>query len=416
MKEMQSDRRTRIIFFDEAVAFGGSVVVLAHLLQHLDRREFLPMVVTSLDDIHVQQLFRPEDVLCRFRPLLNYSHRIRWMGRCPSLRTWFRRSWAYLFTVAAAITNLPQYLYLLFKVAKARPSLVHVNNGSEGFAAAKVLRIPFIVHLHGIGPDSLQGPYDIRSNAALFISISKYITSEAIKLGVASDRIVDLPNPAPTLVKREISDDQWRTKFSLPPNAIVIAHVGRLVRWKGQLEFLEAFSKVAQDNPNSYALIVGDDGEAFSSEYPRSLRELAAARKIETQVVFAGHVQNILELMAFADIVVHSSIVPEPFGLVITEAMSVGTAVIAANSGAPVEIVEHGVTGMLVDPTDPNQFAAIIANLLSDEKMRLRIAVAGQCVARERYSLEHYARRAGAIYGMVLASQDLSLKNSGDLF
>ena len=43
------DNRIRIVLFDEAVAFGGSVVVLAHLLNNLDRRTFQPLVVTSLD-------------------------------------------------------------------------------------------------------------------------------------------------------------------------------------------------------------------------------------------------------------------------------------------------------------------------------------------------------------------------------
>jgi glycosyltransferase involved in cell wall biosynthesis len=247
--------------------------------------------------------------------------------------------------------------------------------------------------------------YDTRQRAAQFVSISKYITAEAIKIGVPASRILDIPNPAPVLNGTSVTPQQWRDRFKLPSNAIVLAHVGRMVRWKGQLEFLDAFSQIAANHPNAYALIVGDDVEGLDSDYPRVLKRLVAERGLSAQVVFTGHIDNIMELMAFADVVVHSSIEPEPFGLVITEAMSAGAAVIAARLGAPIDLVNHGITGLLVDPTNTVEFSQALVTLISDESLRKRITAQGQRDAHEKYSLDSFAKQLEAVYRQVAKPQ-----------
>ncbi|HEY4340973.1 MAG TPA: glycosyltransferase family 4 protein [Steroidobacteraceae bacterium] len=397
----KSNDRIRVLFFDEAVAFGGSVVVLAHLFDHIDRTRFQPLLVTSLDEGSIRKLFRPEDVLCWYQPRLDYSDRMRWMTRCPSRLGLIRRLWAYAFTVAATLLNLPRHVRLFYRVWKSGPAIVHINNGHEGLAAVRLFRFPMIIHLHGISHDFLFGPFDTRVHTRAFVSISKYITSQAIKYGVPPQRILDIPNPAPVPAPSSVSDDAWRERFKLPPDAVVFAHVGRLIRWKGQLEFLEAFAKMAPDCPHAYALIVGDDVEGFSTQYPQSLRDLVQHEGLTGRAVFAGHIDNILELMEFADVVVHSSIDPEPFGLVITEAMSAGAAVIAARLGAPIELIDQGVTGMLVDPKDVTEFAAALRELATDAPRRKQLALAGQLVAREKYSPQSFARQMEAVYEKV---------------
>src|SRR5262249_4657675 len=162
-------------------------------------------------------------------------------------------------------------------------------------------------------------------------------------------------------------------KYGVPEGAVVLAHVGRVIRWKGQLEFLKAFSRMAALCPEAFVLVVGDDVEEFSSEYPRSLRELVAEHGLKDRVVFTGYVANVLSLMSAADIVVHSSIHPEPFGLVITEAMAAGAAVVAARLGAPTEIVTHGVTGLLIDPENEQEFAAALVALVENPQRRREI-------------------------------------------
>lgn len=400
-----SAQRTRIVFFDEAVAFGGSVVVLAHLLDNLDRTRFQPFVVTSLDAPSIRKLFRSEDVLCWFQPRLSYAHRIRWMSKCPISAEWARRLWAYLFTGIAFLANLPGHIRLFAKVWLTHPDIIHVNNGREGLMAAKFFRFPFVLHFHGMTHGFIYGTYDVRFAAAAFVSISKFITDEAIKLGVPADRITDIPNPAPRFERSEVDRAAWRSKFGLKDEMVAFAHVARVIRWKGQLEFLQAFAIAAPKCPDAVALIVGDDVEGLSAEYPKSLRAVVAEAGLQDRVIFTGHVENIVSLMSAMDVVVHSSIDPEPFGLVITEAMAAGTAVIAARLGAPIEIVEHGVSGLLVDPKDSIEFAHAIESLAKDPQTRQKLGEEGQRMARTRYAPELFAERIQAVYDAILQRQ-----------
>lgn len=391
----------RVVFFDEAIGFGGSVVVLSHLLRYLDRSRYVPLVVTSLDPAATRTLFDPADLLHQYRPHLQYATRLKWMSRCPGKGTFLRKLWAYAFSCASAVANLVPMIRMLRKVRRARPSIIHVNNGAEGLLAARLLRVPFVWHLHGVPTELVRGTYNAKQAAAAFISISQYIASEVIRHGADPARIHLVPNPTPGTLPGPHVKAAWRARLHLPENAVVIAHVGRLVRWKGQKEFLQAFSRIASRHPNAIALIVGDDVEGHASEYPMELRQYVREHELEHRVLFTGHVDSIMEIMTLSDVVVHSSIEPEPFGLVIIEAMIAGAAVIAARLGAPVEIIEHEITGLLVDPRDTAEFAAALEQLLAGDEKRRRLAYAGQRAASERYSPETFARSVGAVYEQI---------------
>lgn len=398
MSQVTAENKTKILFIDEAVAFGGSVVVLSHLIGHLDRSKFTPLLVTSLDAGSVAKLFRPEDVLCRFHPPMSYASRARWMARCPVKHSLVTTAWAYAFTVVSKIANFPQHFRLYRSIKQARPAILHHNNGREGLIAARRFGIPLVFHLHGMWPQMLYEPFDTRPYASVYVSISKHISTLALQFGVPPEKLVDVPNPAPVAELPPGSREAWRKKLGLPADAVVLAHIGRLVRWKGQVEFIEAFARIAAQAPHAVALIVGDDVEGLESEYPEQLRQLAKERGLQSQMRFTGHIEDILGLMSAADIVVHSSTYPEPFGLVITEAMAVGSAVIAASRGAPLEIIDDGVTGLLVDPDNADEFGAGLLRLISDSALRERVSAAGKRRALDVYSPQSIARRFEELY------------------
>lgn len=397
-----SNKKIKVAFFDEAVAFGGSVVVLAHLFNHIDRTKFIPQLVTSLDEESLKFLFKPEDVLCWFKPKLHYASRARWMNHCPGSSQGIKRIWAYLFTLASYVANFPAYAHLFFKIAMNKPDIVHFNNGKEGLLIAKAFDIPMVWHLHGFAEDSVQKIIAMQRYNVPMVSISRYISEEAIKSGAKPENVFDIPNPAPTFSPSKLTRDEWRAHYKIPRNAIVCAHVGRVVRWKGQLEFLQAFAEITTRCPDAIALIVGDDVEGLSSDYPTALRQLVKEKHLEDKVIFTGHVSNIVELMSFSDVVVHSSIEPEPFGLVITEAMIAGAAVIAARLGAPIEIIDEGKTGLLVDPQNTTEFAAALLSLVTDKELRETLAAAGQTMATQRYSPVLFASKMEGVYQLVM--------------
>jgi len=110
-------------------------------------------------------------------------------------------------------------------------------------------------------------------------------------------------------------------------------------------------------------------------------------------------------MYADLDILVHASIEPEPFGLVITEAMVHGVPVIAANTGAPLEIIRHGVTGFVVDPNDTEQLTSRIVDLATDSELRRRIGERGRRDALDRFNAPSYAKRFEDLYDQEIAAK-----------
>jgi glycosyltransferase involved in cell wall biosynthesis len=119
-------------------------------------------------------------------------------------------------------------------------------------------------------------------------------------------------------------------------------------------------------------------------------------------VHFLGHRDDVPEILAALDVLVHVPSAPEPFGRVVAEAMAVGKPVVAARAGGLPEIVEHEVTGLLVPPGDPSACAAAVLRLLADPALRARLGTAGRRRAEERFDPAAHAERVVAAYREVL--------------
>ncbi|MFD0363303.1 glycosyltransferase family 4 protein [Nocardia sp. GCM10030253] len=161
------------------------------------------------------------------------------------------------------------------------------------------------------------------------------------------------------------------------PEETVVAVVGRLSPWKGQDVLLRA-AAAAKVRPHRIFLVGGTffDEEPYRAELERLARDLALP------VTFTGHVEDPNTHLRDADILVHCSVLPEPFGQVVVEGMHAGCAVIAAGPGGPAEIVEPGVSGLLVDGGDAHQLTAALDTLIEDPALRTRLAAAGRVRAR----------------------------------
>ena len=114
-------------------------------------------------------------------------------------------------------------------------------------------------------------------------------------------------------------------------------------------------------SPGSVCVIAGEGSQRETLEV-----------RIETlglreSVRLAGFCRDVLSLVNAADVFVLPSLA-EPFGLVVIEAMSLAKPVVATRAGGPIEIIEHGLTGLLVPPANPAGLAEGINRLLLDEE------------------------------------------------
>ncbi|MFB6232005.1 MAG: glycosyltransferase family 4 protein [Salinibacter sp.] len=163
---------------------------------------------------------------------------------------------------------------------------------------------------------------------------------------------------------------------------------GRLAPWKGQHVVLEALT----DLPDAHALLVGDTLFRGDEPYEETLRRTARHLNVADRVHFLGFRDDVPRLMTLVDLVLHTSVAPEPFGRVIVEGMLAGTPVIATRAGGPTEIVREPDTGVLVPPDDPQALATAVEDLLSAPDRTRSMGRAAQAYARRHFSLDRMRR------------------------
>jgi glycosyltransferase involved in cell wall biosynthesis len=165
----------------------------------------------------------------------------------------------------------------------------------------------------------------------------------------------------------------------------VVGFVGRIEPRKGVLDLIAAAPAIRAASPGAEVVIVGDDPwDAF----PDYLAQVRAAR----DVVHVSWHDNAPGLMRHFDVLVAPSH-QEPFGTVISEAMAVGTPVVATRVGGLAEVVDDGVTGLLVEPGEPDALAAAVLEVLG---RRDAMSAAAREAAR-RFGADAYADRVEAL-------------------
>jgi glycosyltransferase involved in cell wall biosynthesis len=133
----------------------------------------------------------------------------------------------------------------------------------------------------------------------------------------------------------------------------------------------------------------------------------------ESSVVFTGWLADPRPMLAQMDVCLCPSLEPEPFGLVVLEAMILGVPVIASRHGGPLDIIEEGRDGLFFAPGDAEELAAHIVSLLGDAPLASRLARAGGDKVRSRYSIEAIVPRIEESYERVMSRRGAGRGKSG---
>jgi glycosyltransferase involved in cell wall biosynthesis len=197
-----------------------------------------------------------------------------------------------------------------------------------------------------------------------------------------------------------------RRTLNLPLDAKIIVLAARMARWKGHAVFLRALRSLIEHDPSVLGIMVGGYSEADNvpgplgggEPYQRELIALAHELGLTEHVLFTGQAPSTLPYFAAADVVVHTSLLPEPFGRVLIEAMAAARPVVAVDAGGPREIVVPQVTGLLTPPGDAPALAEALMTLLKDSELRTRMGLAGRARAEREYSLACMAQRLTEVW------------------
>lgn len=233
----------------------------------------------------------------------------------------------------------------------------------------------------------------------LVICVSRRVEEDLLAAGVAPGRITVVHNCLMLdQYDRSIRSGGFREEITVSPGATVIANIGRLSPEKGQADFLRCAKGVVDAGVNACFLLIGTgaDEEALK----RQAQELGIAHAVR----FLGYRGDMNRIYRDIDVVVQSSYT-EGLPNVILEALWMRVPVVATAVGGTSEIVEHDVSGLLVEPGAPQSLTDAILRVVRETGLRERLTVAGEDVIRLRFDFVQRTRRMMEIYESMAPQQ-----------
>jgi glycosyltransferase involved in cell wall biosynthesis len=295
---------------------------------------------------------------------------------------------------------LAALLRFLWMVAAGEVRLVHVHSASDAsflrkaafIAVALAARLPVIFHLHG------GGFFDFYRDRCgpLRRLLVRFLLNRV-------DRIVTLSEEG----ARRIAGITGNPRVSVLPNMVdmrafratphqgegaELLFLGRLDPTKGVDELLQAGAKLRARFPR-LRLVIAGAGDVRAVEARATVLGIADAVELPGWVV-GERKQALLERASVFVLPSHVENMP----VSVLEAMAAGVPVVATRVGAIPEVVEHGVTGLLVPPRDAAALALALETMLADPQRCRRMGAAARARAQRHYSVEQVMPRLEAIY------------------
>ena len=227
--------------------------------------------------------------------------------------------------------------------------------------------------------------------ADCFIAASEAIRKMLVADGVPEDRTVTVHEGIDVEHVLAAPPVNVHEAFWLPHEAPVVGNVAALVPHKGQRYLVEAAHRVVQEIPDARFVVLGE------GELRDHLEKQVRDHYLEKHVLLPGFRTDVLGCMKAFDLFVMSS-VTEGLGTSILDAMACGRPVVATSAGGIPEIVEDGVTGLLVPPRDAAALADAIVRMLRDAPLRKRMGEAGLSRVRERFTVERMVEGTAGVY------------------
>jgi len=370
---------------------GGSHTCLYELVKGLDRSKYEPLVILS-SDIPIRKEFEKVcKVILVARKFRGPSHQGHF---APSK---VRATGRYLSDIVFDL--LPGTLTIVRIIRQEGIDIIHVNNaleqGCEAIMAAKLCRIPCIVHQRGIGKVNRLARF-LSKYVDVLICISEAVRQRYLTERVSPKRVVRIYDGIDFLTTVPmVSSEMMQYALGIENKGPIVGIVGTIQPWKGQREVILAIKEVKKQFQDIRCLIVGG---IFDPVYRNEIKKLVAELELTDNIYLLGYRKDVLDVMNTMDVVIHASTSPEPFGRVLIEAMTLGKPLIATRAGGPLEIIEDRVNGLLVPPRDPEALGSAVKLLLENKMFSAKIAEAGRERVKQLFTLGSTIQETENIY------------------
>lgn len=288
-------------------------------------------------------------------------------------------------------------------------SIIHANeivSAMYGVRAARDLGIPMLVHMRGAKAKhahSWLAHRYVSPAATRYLAVSQAVRRMLLDHGIDGDRIQVLYNG----VDPRFLTDTPPERIPLEGTGPHIGIFGLITPIKGHHVLLEAVKPLVKTWPGLQVHVVGSAAHEDDVAYESRVRAQAAQPALSGRVHFHGFSDEIPRWMATMKVVALCTTIPEALPNSVLEAMALGTYVVGTAHGGTVEIIEDGVTGRLVPPSDVPALTEALRDLLSrpdDDPMRAR----GRVFVREKFHPEENRRQVRKVWEELIAGSETS--------
>jgi len=380
-----------VLFIETSTGFGGSAKYLLELLKRIDPLQFNPTVIFSGEGSNIRKIkalgIPCERIGLSFPeikpPILSYAYQLFWL----------------IFIL------LPKAFLIWMKIRKHRVKIVYLNNEIlshiPAILAAKMGNCKIICHNHGLRKLTFL-ERQLAEDIDWFVCVSQ-ASYEAIRKNIEKKPATVVYNGLDMKDYRleKIKIDQGFN--TLKKTRWLIGIFGRIVEWKGHTTFIYAAVKVLKKFPHTVFVIIGDDLSP-QKFFLNQLKKEISSLKLDDYFIFTGWREETNSLVYGLDVVVHPSILPEPFGLSVIEAMALEKAVVASRLGAILEIINDGEDGLLFKSQDADDLAQKIIQLISDDELRRILGQRARLKVQNNFTMDRNVKEIQSILEKVTAS------------
>ena len=369
---------TRVLYLSHAFAVGGAEEMVLNLIRHLP-----PSYVPAVACIHEAGPIGLE--------IERTGVPFKVLGLTPGLRHPFD------------LLRLRDFLH------ECQPDIVHtflLTGSLYGRFAAMMARVPVVI---GTEVNVYERKHALHARA------ERWLMRDTDAVVASAESVRDFyirqvkADPAKVEViynavdwaqlQATVSRDEMRASVEVPAGAPLLTIIARLTEQKGHRILLDALART--DLAHAYLLVVGDG--PLRDVLERQVANLGLSARVR----FLGARRDLGNILAATDVFVMPSFW-EGLPLAMVLAMGAGLAVVATRVAGIPEVVQDGVTGLLVPPGDSGELGAALSRVVNGDTTRVLLGQAARAFVRPRFGVDGYVNAITALYDRLLAARNLS--------
>jgi glycosyltransferase involved in cell wall biosynthesis len=356
---------------------GGAETVFLHLVTRLDTSRYRSIPVVSRDGWLAEQL--------------------QSRGVSP------------LIVPSRGSVNVPYLLQLarLIRTHRVDAVIAHLYGSAiYGSLAGMLTHRPAISILHGqtdVSPSerfASAKAQAVRRGSKRVVFVSKQLQSALqARLQLRDEQCVVIENGVDIAAFSARRDDSIRRELGLPPSTLLVGAIGNIRAPKGYDTLVSAAGTLCRENDRFHFVIAGEGSGKLLEKLLAQRSELG----LDQRVTFLGSRSDVARILNGLDIYTLSS-TTEGFSIACVEAMACGLPVVATRSGGPQTIIDDGRSGLLVDPSEPQQLAAAIRRLADNPALGSELGRNARAATEQRFSLKTMIDNYDALLGSAIDS------------